>query len=80
MFTKNHLKIFAAHLCEPLDATGWYDLTTGPKVQLADPLQLADGVDELNAPVPLSGHDLLDWGELHLSGRLHGKTGACISR
>ncbi len=75
MFTKNHLKILAAHLCEPLDATSWYDLTSGPKARLADPLQLADGVDELNAHVPLSGHDLLDWVERHLSGRLHGKDG-----
>jgi hypothetical protein len=75
MSTKNHLKIAAAHLCEPLDATGWYDLTSGPKAQLAERLQLADGVEELSASVPLSGHDLLDWVEGHLSGRLHGKGG-----
>ena len=75
MSTKTKLKIAAAHLCELLDSTNWYDLTTGPKAQLADPLQLADGIDELNASVPLSGHDLLDWVEEHLSGRLHGKGG-----
>lgn len=69
MLTKTHLKITAAHLCEPLDATSWYDLTTGPKALLADPLQLADEVDELDVSVPLSGHDLLDWVEEHLSGR-----------
>ena len=73
MSTKTHLKITATHLCEVLNATSWYDLTTGPRVQLADPLKLADGVDELYAPVPLSGHDLLDWVEGQLSGRLHGK-------
>jgi hypothetical protein len=75
MLTKNHLRITAGHLSEPLDPTSWYDLTTGPRAQLADPLQLTDGVDELNASVPLSGHDLLDWVEGHLSGRLHGKDG-----
>ena len=75
MSTKVHLKISAAHLCERLDATSWYDLTTGPKAQLADPLQLADGVDELNASVQLAGHDLLEWMEGHLSARLHGKDG-----
>ena len=75
MSTKAHLKITAEHLCEPLNSTSWYDLTTGPKVQLSDPLQLTDGVDELSATVPLSGHDLLDWVEGRLSGRLHGKDG-----
>lgn len=75
MSTKAHLRIAAAHLCEPLDAATWYDLTTGPKAQLADPLQLADGVEELSAAVPLSDHDLLDWVEKHLNGRLHGKDG-----
>lgn len=75
MSTKTHLKITATHLCEPLDARSWYDLTTGPKVQLADPMQLDDGVDELNMSVPLSGHDLLDWVEARLSGRMHGKNG-----
>jgi len=75
MSTKKHLKIAAVHLCEPLDATCWYDVTSGPKAQLAEPLQLADGVEELSASVPLSGHDLLDWVEGHLSGRLHGKGG-----
>ena len=75
MPTKSHLKISATHLCEPLDAKFWYDLTTGPKAQLADPLQLADGFDNLSAAVPLSGHDLLDWVEARLSGRLHGKEG-----
>lgn len=75
MSTKTHLKVTAAHLCEPLDTTSWYDLTTGPKAKLADPLQLTDMVDELNASVALSGHDLLDWVEGHLSGRLHGKDG-----
>ncbi|MBI1685391.1 hypothetical protein [Caulobacter hibisci] len=75
MSTKTHLKIAAAHLCETLDTRSWYDLTTGPKVQLASPLQLADGVDELKFAVPLAGHDLLDWVERHLSGRLHGKDG-----
>ena len=75
MSTKTHLKIAAAHLCEPLNADSWYDFTTGPKARLTNPLLLADGVDELNAPVPLSGHDLLDWVERHLGGRLHGKDG-----
>lgn len=77
MTTKTHLKIKAAHLCEPLDATSWYDLTTGPRAQLTDPLQLADGVDELNKSVQLAGHDLLEWVEKHLSARLHGK-GGCL--
>lgn len=75
MSTKNHLKITAEHLCEPLDTTSWYDLTIGPKARLTDPLQLSDEVDELYAHVPLAGHDLLDWVEAHLSGRLHGKNG-----
>ncbi|WP_066725736.1 hypothetical protein [Sphingomonas pituitosa] len=75
MSTKMHLKIAATHLCEPIDDRTWYDLTTGPRARLADPLLLADGVDELSATLPLSGHDLLDWAEYHLSGRLHGKNG-----
>ncbi len=70
-----HLKIAATHLCEPIDDRTWYDLTTGPRARLTDPLLLADGVDELSAILPLSGHDLLDWAEYHLSGRLHGKNG-----
>jgi len=32
-------------------------------------------VDELSVLLPLSGHDLLDWVERHLGGRLHGKDG-----
>lgn len=75
MSTNTHLKIAAAHLCEPLNAASWYDLTTGPKARLSNPLLLTDGVDELNAPVPLSGNELLEWVERHLSGRLHGKGG-----
>jgi len=75
MSTKAHLRISAKQFCEPLDTTSWYDLTTGPRTQLADPLQLADGVEELNASVPLIGQELLDWVEGNLSARFHGKGG-----
>jgi hypothetical protein len=75
MTTATHLKIAAAALCEPLDQTSWYDITTGPKARLSDPLAIADGVAEIGATLPLAGGALLDWVEGHLSGRLHGKDG-----
>lgn len=75
MQTLVDLKIDSTSLCDALDQVSWYDVTTGPRARLSDPLLLADWTVELNASIPLNGSDLLDRIEVMLSGLFHGKGG-----
>ena len=53
MSTKTYLKIAAAHLCEPLNAASWYDLTTSQKARLTNPLLFADECPGYDGVQPL---------------------------
>ncbi|MDX8465738.1 hypothetical protein RFM26_08585 [Mesorhizobium sp. VK23B] len=72
MPTLTDLKIDAPQLCRPLDDKSWYDLTSGPRARLSDPLLLADGSDGLNARFSEKGNALVDRIEALLHCRFHG--------
>jgi hypothetical protein len=71
--TLAHLRVLDQQLCEPLDDAVWYDMTSGVRVRLSDPLLLDDGVVQPNASFPLRGNALLDNVEAMLRCRFHGK-------
>jgi len=73
--TLNHLRVLDQQLCEPLDEGVWYDMTSGVRVRLSDPILLEDGVVQLNAPLSMRGDALLENVEAMLRCRFHGKNG-----
>lgn len=73
MRTLAHLKILDQQLCEPLNSAVWYDLTSGVRVRLSEPLLLNDGSVQLDATFPMQGNALLDNVEAMLRCRFHGK-------
>ncbi|MGD7070514.1 hypothetical protein [Acetobacter sp. AAB5] len=75
-----HMRISYPQLCEPLRDTAWYDMTSGIRVRLSDPLLLDDGTVELNALFPMRGNALLDHIETLLRCRFHGRGGKTYFR